>query len=457
MTLWGGCFTQAPDDALRRFGDSFAFDWRLYRADIAGSCAWATALKGAGLITAAECDQLVTGLRVVEDEFRLGQFAPLPTDEDLHTAVERRLMELVGSVAGKLHTGRSRNDQVSTDLRLYLLDKVAKLSDELRLLQRSIVDKAEKHLDVIMPGYTHLQQAQPVLFSHWLLSFYWKLERDSGRLTGVRESMATLPLGAGALAGCPFPVDRHLLAEELGFEGVSQNSIDAVGDRDYVIEFLFWAALLQVHLSSLAEDLVLWSTHEFGFVQLDDSHCTGSSLMPQKKNPDSLELVRGKSARMIAHLTGSLVMVKGLPSGYNKDLQEDKEPLFDAVDTLELELPLVSKVIASMKVNSERMLARMDVGMLATDLADHLVEKGVPFRHAHQLVGQAVRRAMELGVGLSELESTELELIHPALGDGALQRTGFRASIERRTVQGGTATASVRAQLVEARRRLDQH
>jgi argininosuccinate lyase len=357
-------------------------------------------------------------------------------------------------VAGKLHTGRSRNDQVSTDLRLYLLGKIDGLAADQGTLQRSTVDKAVQHLEVVMPGYTHLQQAQPVLFSHWLLSFYWKLERDRARLSCVRERTAVLPLGAGALAGCPFPLDRARLARELGFGGVSENSIDAVGDRDYVIEFLAWAAQLQLHLSGLAEDVVLWATREFGFLRLDDAHCTGSSLMPQKKNPDVFELVRGKSARMIAHLTNALVMVKGLPSGYNKDLQEDKEPVFDAVDTLEMELPVVAQVIASMSVNSERMWASMDTAMLATDLADYLVNKGVPFREAHHLIGRAVRRAAELGVELSGMRAAELQSIHPALGVDALQCLDFRASVERRTIQGGTATASVLAQIEEARRRL---
>ena len=456
MTLWGGCFDKAPDNLLRQFGDSLPFDWRLYEADIAGSCAYAAALHRAGLIPLAERDELLSGLRRVEEEFRSGQFSPTSTDEDIHTAVERRLGELVGPVAGKLHTGRSRNDQVSTDLRLYLLGKLAVLEKGLDGLQTALLDKAEEHLDAVMPGYTHLQQAQPVLFSHWLLSFYWKLERDRERLVGVRHRTATLPLGSGALAGCPFPLDRHVLASELGFQTVSQNSIDAVSDRDFCIEFLAWAAQVQLHLSSLAEDVVLWATREFGFLRLDDAYSTGSSLMPQKKNPDVFELVRGKSARMIAHLTSALVTVKGLPSGYNKDLQEDKEPLFDAVDTLELELPLVSQVIASMTVNADRMRAAMDPGMLATDLADYLVGRGVPFREAHHLVGRAVRRAAELGVSVSQLAPAELESIHPALGSNALQSLSFRASVERRSIEGGTATSSVRAQIEQARRRLSQ-
>lgn len=456
MTMWGGCFEKAPEDALRRFGDSLRFDWRLYQSDIAGSCAYAAALAKAGLISAAERDELMSGLRQVEDEFRHGTFKPLPTDEDIHTAVERRLGELVGSVAGKLHTGRSRNDQVSTDMRLYLLGKLASLGAGLSGLQMSIIDQAERHQNVIMPGYTHLQQAQPVLFSHWLLSYFWKLERDRERLAGVRDRTAVLPLGSGALAGCPFPLDRQMLATELGFQGVTQNSVDAVGDRDFVIEFLAWAAQVQVHLSGLAEDIVLWATREFGFVRLDDAHCTGSSLMPQKKNPDVFELVRGKSARMIAHLTGALVMVKGLPSGYNKDLQEDKEPLFDAIDTLEMELPLVSAVVAAMQVNAERMFASMDGGMLATDLADQLVAQGVPFREAHRLVGLAVRRANESGVTLTELDSAELRSIHPALGHSTLRRLDFRSSVEKRSIQGGTATAAVREQIEQARKRLNR-
>ena len=322
-------------------------------------------------------------------------------DEDIHTAVERRLGELIGAVAGKLHTGRSRNDQVATDLRLYLLDEMAALEGALVELQAAIVDKAEAHLDVLMPGYTHLQQAQPLLFSHWLMSYFWKLQRDRERLSGIAGRCSVSPLGAGALAGNPLGIDRGALAAELGFAAVAQNSVDAVSDRDYVVEFLAWAALVQVHLSGLAEDLIIWSSREFGFVQLDEAYATGSSLMPQKRNPDSLELMRGKSGRITGHLVGLLTALKGLPSAYNKDLQEDKEAVFDTLDTLALELPVATAVIRTLQVNEQRMADALDDAMLATELADYLVRKGIPFRQSHHLAGQAVARAEAAGVSLA--------------------------------------------------------
>ncbi|MCK4316842.1 MAG: argininosuccinate lyase, partial [Anaerolineae bacterium] len=325
MALWGGRFAGETDGLMRRFGDSIGFDRRMYAADVRGSIAYAGALARAGLITAKERDQLVAGLEQVRAEFNAGTFQVKPGDEDIHTAVERRLTELVGPVAGKLHTGRSRNDQVTTDLRLYLLDEMASLRQALVGLQAAIIEKAEVHLDVIIPGYTHLQQAQPLLFSHWLMSFFWKFQRDRERLADVARRTRVCPLGSGALAGNPFDIDRRALAADLGFDGVSENSVDGVSDRDYVVEFLAWAALVQVHLSCLAEDLILWASREFGLVEIADAYSTGSSLMPQKKNPDALELIRGKSGRVIGHLVGLLTTLKGLPSAYDKDLQEDKE------------------------------------------------------------------------------------------------------------------------------------
>jgi argininosuccinate lyase len=302
-----------------------------------------------------------------------------------------------------------------------------------------------------MPGYTHLQPAQPILFSHWLLAFFWKFQRDRERLTGLTPRVAVLPLGAGALAGNPFPIDREALAAALGFQSVAPNSIDAVDDRDYVVEFLAWGALLQVHLSQLAENLILWSSREFGFVELDEAYSTGSSLMPQKKNPDSLELLRGKAGRLIGHLTGFLAVLKGLPSAYDKDLQEDKEPLFDAVATLTLALPVATGVIRTLKVHPERMAAALEVGLLATDLADYLVRQGVPFRESHALVGQAVKRAEALGVTLAALPLHEYRALHPAFGPDLYAVLDFRRSVAARAVTGGTAPEAVRAQLEAAR------
>ena len=451
MTLWAGRFAAATDELMVRFNDSIGFDQRMYAADIQASIAYARALQKAELISAEEHDQLVSGLEQVRAEFDAGAFEIVPGDEDIHTAVERRLGELVGPVAGKLHTGRSRNDQVTTDLRLYLLQGMGLLDGALSELQLAILDQAEAHLNVIMPGYTHLQQAQPLLFSHWLLSFFWKFQRDRQRLSGVIRRTSVSPLGAGALAGHPFGIDRHSLAAELGFAGLAENSLDAVSDRDYVVEFLSWAALVQVHLSGLAEDLIVWSSREFGFVQIDDAYATGSSLMPQKRNPDSLELMRGKGGRMIGHLVSLLTTLKGLPSAYNKDLQEDKEPLFDALDTLIVELPVATGVIRTLKVNDQRMSAALDDALLATDLADYLVRKGLPFRQSHHLVGQAVRRAEELGMPLKHLDLAEYRSIHPSFARDLYRCFGVQASVETRDAHGGTAPAAVRSQIEQAR------
>jgi argininosuccinate lyase len=456
VTLWGGRFTTQTDELMRRFGDSIGFDRRMYAADIRGSIAYAKALTRAGLITAEECAQLIEGLEQVRDEFDAGTFQIQSDDEDIHTAVERRLGELVGPVAGKLHTGRSRNDQVATDLRLYLLDEMAALREALTELQSAIVEKAEAHLDAIVPGYTHLQQAQPVLFSHWLMSFFWKFQRDRERLENVATRTRVCPLGAGALAGNPFGIDRAVLADELGFDAVSENSVDAVSDRDFAVEFLAWAALIQVHLSGLAENLIVWASHEFGFVEIADAYATGSSLMPQKRNPDSLELMRGKSGRVIGHLTGLLTTLKGSSSSYSKDLQEDKEALFDAIDTLKIELPIAAGVVRTLKVNTDRMQAALDDGLLATDLADYLVRKGVPFRESHHLVGQAVRRAEKLRVSLRKLSLEEYRAIHPSFTEDLYRVFNFRRSVEARNTEGGTAPDAVRAQIAEAKRAIKQ-
>jgi argininosuccinate lyase len=454
MKLWGSRLQKKTDSLMERFNASIGFDRRLWAADIRGSIAYAQALERAGLITTEERDDLLHGLEMVRTEFAEGRFQIQPTDEDIHTAVERRLGELIGEVAGKLHTGRSRNDQAATDVRLYMLDKIASLREALVNLQRAIVEKAEAHIEVIMPGYTHLQPAQPVLFSHWLLSYFWMLERDRQRLGELEQRTSILPLGSGALAGHALGIDRQFLAQQLGFTRLAENSMDAVSDRDHIIEFLAWAALLQVHLSRLAEDLITWSSAEFGFVELDDAYATGSSLMPQKKNPDSLELLRGKAGRLIGHLVALLTTVKGLPSTYNKDLQEDKEPLFDAMDTLELALPVAAGVIATLKVHPQRMAEALDDGLLATDLADYLLQRGVPFRRSHHLVGQVVRRALERGVPLWELPLEEFREVTEEFGEDVYQVFDFRRSVEARDSYGGTATQAVRQQLARARERL---
>lgn len=451
MTLWGGRFSETTDALMRQFSDSIAFDQRLAAVDIQGSIAYAKTLAQAELITAKEYQQLVTGLEQVRAEFEAKSFAIQPDDEDIHTAVERRLGEVAGPVAGKLHTGRSRNDQVTADLRLYVLGAIIGLRQAIIALQETIVEKAEGHLEIIMPGYTHLQPAQPLLFSHWLMAFFWKFERDRERLDEVTQRMGICPLGAGALAGNPFNIDRQALASELGFDAISQNSLDAVEDRDYAVEFLSWAALVQIHLSSLAETLIIWASHEFGFVELSQAYCTGSSLMPQKRNPDSLELIRAKSGRVLGHLVGLLCTLKGLPSGYNKDLQEDKEALFNVIDTLKLELPIAAGVIRTLKVNAAHMATARDDMLLATDLADYLVTKGVPFRESHQLVGQAVKRAEKLGVPLRDLRLPDYQAIHPAFGEDVHALFDFQHSVQARDTAGGTAPDAVRAQIKLAR------
>ncbi len=450
MKLWGGRFERPTDELMAGFNNSIGFDWRLYDADITGSIAWTHGLERAGLLTAAERSALVEGLERVRAEFAAGRFEIRPADEDIHTAVERRLHELLGPVAGKLHTGRSRNDQVATDVRLYLRSAIGNVDRGVAAVQGAIVRQAETYLDVVMPGYTHLQPAQPVRFSHWLLSFFWMFQRDRERLADCARRANVLPLGSGALAGVAFPVDRRFLAAELGFDAVTENSLDAVSDRDFIAEFLFAAALLGVHLSRLAEDIVLYSTAEFGFVELDDAYATGSSLMPQKKNPDSMELVRGKAGRLIGHVTGLLAVLKGLPSSYDKDLQEDKEPLFDAVATLEVALPVVAGAIETLHVREDRMAAALDDAMLATDLADYLVAHGVPFRESHGVVGRLVRRGLALGVPLHDLPLDEFRAAHPAFGPDVTSVFDPIRAVERRAAAGGTAYAAVQEQIARA-------
>ncbi len=450
--LWGGRFEGQTDPLMERFNASIGFDIALWEADIRGSIAYARALHRAGILTKEEQDTLIVGLERIWGEFADGRFDIKPTDEDIHTAVERRLHELVGPVAGKLHTGRSRNDQVVTDVRLYMLDHMETLADALSGLQEAVVRAAEACLDVIMPGYTHLQRAQPVRFSHWLMSYFWQFQRDWERLNDLWRRVDVCPLGSAAFAGTAIPIDRKALAEDLGFGEVSQNSIDAVTDRDFILEFLAWAAILGTHLSRLAEDLILWSSSEFGFVTIADAYSTGSSIMPQKRNPDALELLRGKAGRLVGNLVRLLVTTKGLPSTYNKDLQEDKEPLFDTVTTLEMALPIAAGVLRTLRIHPDRMREAITPEMLATDLAYYLVEKGVPFREAHYLVGQVVRRAEELGVRLTDLPLAELQAVSGHFDADVMDVWDVEAAVERRRAIGGTARAAVEAQIETAKK-----
>jgi argininosuccinate lyase len=430
---------------------SIGFDRRLAAQDVRGSIAWAKAIAQAGLLTAEECMQIIAGLEAIAAEFASGAFEFQPGDEDIHSAVERRLGELIGPVAGKLHTGRSRNDQVATDFRLWVMDALPGLDSALRGLQSALLEQAEAAGEMLMPGYTHLQRAQPILLSHWWLSFFWPIQRDRERLQGLAAHLEILPLGCGALAGTPFPIDRTSLADALGFASPAPNSLDAVSDRDFAAEFLFCTAMTGIHLSKLAEAVILFNTAEFGFFELSDAFSTGSSLMPQKKNPDLFELARGKAAGLVGQLTGLLAMLKGLPSTYDKDLQEDKQPVFAAHDTLLALLPALAGAIRTLAVRPERMRVGIDAFMLATDLADYLVAKGVPFRQAHSYTGQAVRLAVDSGRPLDVLGLAEFQAISPVFGEDVYGVFDPLQSVSRRCAIGGTAPEAVRAQLNLAR------
>jgi argininosuccinate lyase len=450
MTLWGGRFSTKLDEAAFLLNTSLPFDQRMALQDVKGSLAWASALSQAGVLTEDKSSRIISGLETVEAEFENGSFAFADSDEDIHTAVERRLGELIGPLAGKLHTGRSRNDQVATDFRLWMLDNLPALDMAITGLQSTLVKLAEKHISTLMPGYTHLQRAQPVTLGHWLLSHFWALNRDRERLSDLRDRVAILPLGCAALAGTAFPVDRAALAESLGFDAPAPNSLDAVSDRDFAAEYLFCTAMIGVHLSKLSENVILFTTAEFGFFELSDAFSTGSSLMPQKKNPDMFELARGKAGTLIGLLTGMLSTLKGLPSTYDKDLQEDKIPVFQATDTLLAILPVLTGALETMAVDEKRMSAAIDASMLATDLADYLVRKGVPFREAHGIAGKAVRVAAEKGLSLDQLSLNDWQAIGPFEADvkdvfDPMKSVGARNAI------GGTSPHSVENQIQKAK------
>ncbi len=446
--LWGGRFTGGPADALARLSVSVHVDWRLARYDIAGSRAHARVLHGAGLLDDAELDRMLAALDDLDEAVRGGAFRPTVEDEDVHTALERGLLERLGALGGKLRAGRSRNDQVATDLRLYLRDAARQVAAAVADLETALVRRAEEHRAVAMPGMTHLQHAQPVLLAHHLLAHVHALARDVDRLADWDRRAAVSPLGAGALAGSSLPLDPKAAAVQLGFATAAANSIDAVSDRDFVAEFLFVAALLGVHLSRMGEELCLWATTEFGWIGLDDAFATGSSIMPQKKNPDIAELARGKSGRLIGNLAGLLATLKGLPLAYDRDLQEDKEPAFDAVEQLLLVLPALTGMVSTMAVHSERMTAAAPAGYaLATDVAEWLVRQGVPFRDAHEAAGGLVRRCEELGIELSDVDDDTLAAVDPRLTPEVRSVLTVAGSIRARASYGGTAPDRVAEQL----------
>jgi argininosuccinate lyase len=453
MTLWGGRFTQKLDDLAWTLNASLPVDQRMAIQDVQGSLAWANAIHKVGVLSDKEHASIVLGLGTIKEEFSSGRFAFTPSDEDIHTAVERRLNELIGAAAGKLHTGRSRNDQVATDFRLWILEKTPELLACFRGLQSVLVEQAELAGEGIMPGYTHMQRAQPILLAHWWLSHFWALQRDVERLQDLSKRVSVLPLGSGALAGAPFAVDRDALAQTLGFEAISQNSIDAVSDRDFAAEYLFCCSMASIHLSKLAEQVVLYTTAEFGFLELSDAFSTGSSLMPQKKNPDVFELTRGRAGTMIGLLMGLMSTLKGLPSAYDKDLQEDKAPVFQATDMLLSILPVIAAALQTITVKSERMRSAIDSTMMATDLADYLVNKGVPFREAHALAGKAVRAAAEINVKLEDMSLEAYKAIGPFEAD-LYQVFDPLESIKKRNTVGGTSPQSVKVQIMGAKRLL---
>ncbi|MFT5089364.1 MAG: argininosuccinate lyase [Candidatus Latescibacterota bacterium] len=449
---WGGRFAAGNDALMERFNASISFERRLLGADIEGNIAYARGLERIGVLNGEECEQIVAGLKQVEVELSQPDY-PLPDAlEDIHMAVERRLTEIVGPMGGKIHAGRSRNDQINLDERLYLRGEIANIRSYVAELQQVLLDSAEQHIDVLLPGYTHLQQAQPILFAHYALSLFWMLERDGGRLADAWKRADMMPLGSGALAGSTFPIDREFLRVELGFAGITPNSIDAVSDRDFLLETLSALAILMMHLSRFCEDLIIWSSAEFAFVELSDAFSTGSSMMPQKKNPDSLELVRGKTGRVYGDLMSLLTTMKAAPLSYSKDMQEDKEPLFDALDTVSMCLQVFAGAWSSMELKAERMESVVDSGALATDLADYLVHKGLPFREAHHVIGALVRSALEAGMALTDLTLEDLQQASNAFAADALELLDLRRSLQLRNIEGGTGPEAVRAQLAKARK-----
>ena len=452
---WSALFSEPMSDLVKRYTASVTFDQRLWRADIAGSQAHAAMLCRQGIISATDATSIQTGLDQIAADIAAGRFEWRLDLEDVHLNIEARLTQLVGDAGKRLHTGRSRNDQVATDVRLWLRGEIDALASLLDGMQRALVAMAANNASTVMPGFTHLQVAQPVSFAHHLLAYVEMFARDAERLADVRRRTNRLPLGAAALAGTSYPLDRESVATALGFESVCENSLDAVSDRDFAIEFLSFAAITMVHVSRLAEEMVLWMSQNFGFIDLADRYCTGSSIMPQKRNPDVAELARGKSGRVVGHLMGLITLMKGQPLAYNKDNQEDKEPLFDTVDTLADTLRIMAEMVEGIVVKPQAMEAAALRGYAtATDLADYLVKKGLPFRDAHEVVAHAVKLGLQKGLDLAQLSLPELKALHPLIGDDAPGVLTLRGSMEARNLRGGTAPVQVLAQVARHQARL---
>ncbi|MEE8185296.1 MAG: argininosuccinate lyase [Thermodesulfobacteriota bacterium] len=450
---WSGRFNKGTDKLVEEFNSSISFDKRLFRHDIMGSIAHARMLARVKIITKREAERIVGGLKSIEREIASNRFTLTPDMEDIHMAIERRLIEKLGALGGKLHTGRSRNDQVALDVRLYLRDEIHEIQLLINRLKGTLVDVAKENLDVIMPGYTHLQRAQPILLSHHLLAYYEMLGRDHERLEECLKRINIMPLGAGALAGTPYPLDRDFVAKELSFSKVTDNSRDSVSDRDFCIELLGIASILMMHLSRLCEELILWSSQEFGFIELSDAFSTGSSIMPQKKNPDVAELVRGKTGRVYGNLMAILTTMKALPLAYNKDMQEDKEPLFDTIDTVKGCLKVFAPMLKTLKIDKDRMLKATGGGFLAaTDVADYLAMKGLPFRDAHHIVGMVVAYCIKRGRGLGGLTLNEWRGFSSAFNKDIVDVVSIKASVDARDIKGGTALKRVKRRIREIER-----
>ncbi len=456
QTLWsGGRLDSEMDREMIQLNNSLWIDQRMAKEDVQGSLAWANAIFEAGVLSRSEYDSIISGLKQISEEFSNDSFQFKSSDEDIHTAVERRLTEIIGPAGGKIHTGRSRNDQVVTDFRLWIKNHISEMKSGIETLQNAFLDRAEQDMRVILPGYTHFQQAQPILLSHWWLSHFWALERDKQRLTEAQSHADISPLGCGALAGSTLPVDRFKLAKDLGFSEPAPNSLDAVSDRDFVCDFLYEMAMIAVHMSRCAEALILYSTTEFGFITLSDRYSTGSSLMPQKKNPDSLELIRGKCGSQIGLLQAMLSTLKGLPSAYDKDLQEDKVLFFQSWDNTLLLMKVLTGVIGTLHVNADRCRQAVDTQAFATDVADYLVKKGVPFREAHHIVGKVVKRAEAKHLKLTELSLADWKEISSLFDNDLFRIFSLESAVNARTVWGGTASEQVLKQLAYAKSKMN--
>ena len=450
--LWGGRFQKSTDQKVDDFNSSIRFDARMYRQDIRGSIAHAQMLGRQGIIPQEDAEQIVEGLNGILADIEAGKVAFEIDAEDIHMNIEKILIERIGEAGKRLHTGRSRNDQVALDLRMYLMDEIAEIDGMLKDTLEALLSLAEKHTETVMPGYTHLQKAQPVTFAHHLMAYFEMFRRHRGRLADCRKRMDSMPLGSGALAGTTYPLDREFVAEQLGFSGITRNSLDGVSDRDFVIELASCLSMVMMHLSRFSEELILWSSHEFAFVEMDDAYSTGSSIMPQKKNPDVAELIRGKTGRVYGHLMGLLTTMKGIPLAYNKDMQEDKEPIFDAVDTVKLCLPVFREMLLTMTVKKERMLKGAKGGFTnATDLADYLVKKGLPFREAHAVVGRMVFYAIEHEKDLDAFSMEEFAKFSDIIAEDIYDAISMETCVNGRNLPGGPAKEAVEKAIAEGK------